>query len=136
MASVATNFFGLLRFLYCWLFGVKRSVKSKERLLLADSVLDIVPSVGAKRSIKSEEKLPLADSVPSVDFVVLFHQHGLDYLTQEIMLLLVSNKEEECSLTEAKLVSCKWRETVDNAVLNKNVGQEMLKNRIKDVARR
>lgn len=75
-------------------------------------------------------------SAVAVDFVGLFRKHGLDYLTREIMMLLVSPEEEECSLVKAKLVSGQWREAVDNLVLNIDVGKVAYLHKIKNIMKR
>ncbi len=62
-------------------------------------------------------------SSAGADFVGLLHQRGLDHLTQKIMLMLISVRDEECILSEAKLVSEMWREAVDSLVLNTDKGK-------------
>jgi hypothetical protein len=75
-------------------------------------------------------------SSAGADFVDLLHQQGLDHLTQKIVLMLISVRDEECSLSEAKLVSRMWREAVDALVLNTAVGKTTYLRRIKRVIRR
>jgi hypothetical protein len=70
------------------------------------------------------------------DFIELLQQHGLEHLTQNILLTLVSAEDDECALPEAKLVSGLWRTAVDSLVLKTPVGKIASLNRIKIVMRR